>query len=202
MVNDDTTNAHQSDPNVSIDDNGNFVVSWFDRRNDDHDVYAQKYLSGGIPFGTNYRISNTGDMYQLRPSVILDNDRIFSSWQDNRGGQSGYDIWANVYDWDFNVGVNDIVRDKNPPTVYLYQNFPNPFSTFTMISYNVKEPGLVSLSIYDLQGKEVSSKVRIEHNKVNHTFSVHGSGLESGIYFYQLNVNNKYFQTIKMVLLK
>ena len=70
IINNDTINAHQSDPCVSIENNGNFIVSWFDRRTDDHDIYAQKYLSGGIPLGTNYRISNTEDFIKYGPQLF------------------------------------------------------------------------------------------------------------------------------------
>ncbi len=202
LVNDDTTNAHQSDPSVSIDDNGNFVISWFDRRNNDHDVYAQRYLSGGIPLGTNYRISNTGDMYQLRPSVVLDNNRIFSTWQDNRGGQSGYDVWANVYGWDSWVAIHDNYTENKVRNDILHQNFPNPFRLSSEITYSLDEQGYVTLEIYDLQGRKIKSLVNKHQPAKTFSVTIDGTELNSGIYFYKLNVGAKYSEAKKMIILR
>ncbi|MBI9038752.1 MAG: T9SS type A sorting domain-containing protein [Bacteroidales bacterium] len=99
-VNDDNSNNSQSYPNISVNEFGNFIIAWNDLRNGYKDVYAQRYLSNGTALGSNYMISNTGDLVQNGPVVVLGDDRVFASWQDNRGGQTGFDIWANVYDWE------------------------------------------------------------------------------------------------------
>ncbi len=202
MINNDTINAHQSDPCVSIENNGNFIVSWFDRRTDDHDIYAQKYLSGGIPLGTNYRISNTEDFYQIRPSVILDNDRIFSTWQDNRGGQSGYDIWANVLEWDSWVGLEEKPSIEKLSDQRLHQNFPNPFNSFTEISYTIYKPGFVTLDVYDLQGRKIKTLVNEYQSANNHSVIFDGSELESGVYYYSLEVGKKFLETKKLIIIR
>ncbi len=99
-VNNDTGTTNQTSPCVSVNGIGDFVISWLDRRNGNQDVYAQRYFSDGTPLGSNYRISNTGEMQQYNPAVILGNDRIYSTWQDNRGEQTGFDIWANIMNWE------------------------------------------------------------------------------------------------------
>jgi len=98
-VNDDTSGKTQSAPCISVNGFGNFIITWSDSRNGDSDVYAQRYLSNGTALGSNYRLSNTGEMRQSNSAVVLGNDRIYAAWQDNRGGQTGFDIWANVMNW-------------------------------------------------------------------------------------------------------
>jgi len=110
QVNSDTGYMHQSSPCISANGNGNFIITWSDRHSGNHDVYAQRYLSNGLPLGSNYRISNTGEMEQYGSVVILDNNKIYATWQDNRGGQTGYDIWANVFDWE-NFGQEIILHE-------------------------------------------------------------------------------------------
>jgi hypothetical protein len=100
QVNTDTGNTYQLYPCISARGNGDFIITWTDRRNGDKDVYAQRYLSNGMPLGNNYRVSNTGEMEQHDPQVILGNNRIYTTWQDKRGGQTKYDIWANVMNWE------------------------------------------------------------------------------------------------------
>ena len=110
QVNTDTGNTFQFSPCISTRGNGDFIITWSDQRNGNKDVYAQRYLSNGMPFGNNYRVSNTGEGEQFYHEVILGNSRIFTTWQDNRGGQTKYDIWANVMNWG-NFGQEIILHE-------------------------------------------------------------------------------------------
>ncbi len=202
QVNDDNGTATQSTPCVSADGDGKFIISWNDMRNGNHDVYAQRYLSSGQPIGNNYRISNTEDMRQMRPSVILDNNRIFSTWQDNRGGQTEYDIWVNVLDWDISVGIKDDLPSEISSMPYIFQNYPNPFNSSTKISYTLSEPGFVTLNIYDRLGRKIKSLVNKFQPAKTWSVNVDGSELESGIYFYRLNVGDEYIEVRKMILVR
>ena len=64
----------------------------------------------------------------------------------------------------------------------------------------------VTLKVYDLLGREVTTLVNEEKASGNYdvTFNAetrHGESLPSGIYFYKLQVG-KFMQTKKMILLK
>jgi len=94
---------------------------------------------------------------------------------------------------------------------YLFQNYPNPFNPSTRINYNVGEPGLVQLKVFNVLGVEVASLVNEFKNSGDYSvdFSATGgsasggnvSNLSSGVYFYTLSVNN-FTQTRKMILEK
>ena len=99
QVSGDTGNSYKYYPCISIGENGNFIISWTINFNGNDDVYAQRFLSDGTFLGNNYRISNTSEMEQNASEVVLGNNRIFSTWHDNRSGQTGFDIWANILDW-------------------------------------------------------------------------------------------------------
>ena len=86
-------------------------------------------------------------------------------------------------------------------TYYLSQNFPNPFNPSTRIEYNVGEPGLVQLKVYNVLGVEVASIVNEQQNAGNYTIGFDAARLSSGVYFYSLSVNN-FTQTRKMILEK
>jgi len=84
----------------------------------------------------------------------------------------------------------------------LSQNYPNPFNNSTMINYQLAMIGEVRLSIFDMQGREITTLVNENQNVGNYSVQFDGSGLSSGIYFYRLSVGSEFVETRKMVLLK
>ena len=103
------------------------------------------------------------------------------------------------------VGVESI-SNTIPGDFNLYQNYPNPFNPSTNIKFDVKQRGLVTIKIYDMLGKEVTTLVNeiLEPgNKVVTWEGVDGNGLNvsSGVYFYKM-VSGNYVSSRKMVLVK
>ena len=88
-----------------------------------------------------------------------------------------------------------------PTETKLLSNYPNPFNPSTTIKYQLKEPGFVTLKVYDILGKEVAALVN--ENKGAGYYSVHfdASKLSSGLYIYRLRVNN-FVESKKMLLTK
>ena len=101
----------------------------------------------------------------------------------------------------------------------LEQNYPNPFNPATQIQYYIPvavpspdfvgiEGPLVTLKVFDVLGREVSTLVNEKQKPGNYEVEFDGSELTSGIYFYRLQVYpaigwaGDYIETKKMVLLK
>jgi hypothetical protein len=99
-------------------------------------------------------------------------------------------------------GQTQQTNSLQPVTDYtLSQNYPNPFNPTTTISYHVTQPGLVTLRVFDILGREVATLVNMEQASGTYTARFDASHLSSGIYFYQLiapSVN----QTRKMLVTK
>jgi len=97
------------------------------------------------------------------------------------------------------------VEAEEPPNVIteyrLYQNYPNPFNPTTKIMYDVKNYGHVTLTIFNLLGQQVASVVDDVKDSGHYVAQFDGTRLATGIYFYEIQVNN--FRDIKkMVLLR
>ncbi len=88
-----------------------------------------------------------------------------------------------------------------PETYALSQNYPNPFNPTTKINFSIPKSGMVSLKVYDILGKEVSTLVNQNISAGNYTYEFDASRLSSGIYFYRLNVNG-FSEVKKMSLIK
>lgn len=83
----------------------------------------------------------------------------------------------------------------------LGQNYPNPFNPVTIINYQIKEKGFVTLKIYDILGKEVSVLVNEETEAGQYSVVFNSGSLPSGVYVYSLRVND-FIQNNTMTLLK
>jgi poly(3-hydroxybutyrate) depolymerase len=88
-----------------------------------------------------------------------------------------------------------------PKTFNLEQNFPNPFNPTTNISFSLPSKSFVSLKVFDLLGKEVTTLVSEEMPAGNYTQTWNAANLSSGIYFYCLKAGS-FTETKKLVLLR
>ena len=93
-----------------------------------------------------------------------------------------------------------------PATFTLHQNFPNPFNPITTLRYDLPSDALVTLSIYDMLGREITQLVNITQQagfksvQWDATDSK-GRPVSAGVYLYQIQAG-EFVQTKKMVLLK
>lgn len=65
----------------------------------------------------------------------------------------------------FNYSNNIEVEINNIISYKLEQNYPNPFNPETKIKYGIEKTGFVSLKVYDILGKEVTSLVNQVQNE-------------------------------------
>ena len=88
-----------------------------------------------------------------------------------------------------------------PTTYELKQNFPNPFNPTTKIKYSIPQDGLVSLIVFDIIGRKVTSLVNENKKAGNYEADFNGKGLSSGIYLCKISSGN-YTNSIKMLFIK
>jgi len=202
-VNDDQGSSFYWDggPSSSTDVSGNFVITWADWRNGNRDIYAQRYTSDGSTLGSNFIVINTSEEDQFDPDVKLWNGRIYNTWTDNRTGGTGYDIWANVLDWNNPVGVEDKETLEIPSAFSLSQNYPNPFNPSTTIRYSIPQSSNVVIKVFDVLGNEIETLVNEEKSTGTYELTLYAWSLPSGVYFYRLQTGS-FVEIKKMLLLK
>jgi len=84
----------------------------------------------------------------------------------------------------------------------LFQNYPNPFNSSTNISYSLRVKSLITLRIYDIAGKEITTLENGYKLAGEHKILFDAVNLSSGIYFYSLSADNKLIETKKLIILK
>lgn len=88
-----------------------------------------------------------------------------------------------------------------PQKYELSQNYPNPFNPSTKINYSIPYSEFVSLKVYDINGREVSSLVNEIQIGGYYAISFNASDLPGGVYFYSLTTNS-FTNARRMVLIK
>jgi len=139
-------------------------------------------------------------------SELLDED-----WQWEEGYYykvSAVDVHGNESPYAL-LEPDDLTGDEPlevPDATFLAQNFPNPFNPITTIGFGIKEPGHISLRIYDTAGRLV--RTVIDESRPAGRYEVgwngsddNGAPAASGVYFYRLRAGD-FLETKKMVLLR
>jgi hypothetical protein len=90
--------------------------------------------------------------------------------------------------------------------IRLGRNVPNPFSTETTISYNLRSKGRINLDVYTLTGRLVRTLVDGSVGAGSHQVTWDGKdnrgrAVGSGVYYYRMNVEDD-TQAGKMILLR
>jgi N-acetylneuraminic acid mutarotase len=108
------------------------------------------------------------------------------------------------YDVESDTTTATTVRSNavgNPSSFKLFQNYPNPFNPSTTIRFSIPKSCFVSLKIYDLLGKEITTLINGKKSSGEYAVDWNGKGLPSGMYLYQLKAG-EFAETRKLILQK
>lgn len=104
-------------------------------------------------------------------------------------------LWMNA------IGAVDKPEAGLPSELMLFQNYPNPFNPATTIDFSLPRSGMVTLSVYDLLGKEVETILNGPLEAGDHTVQWDARHYSSGVYFIRLRMEG-YAQTKKVTVLR
>ena len=140
---------------------------------------------GWIPFMCN--IDDPGKEVQLQ--WPLPENLAYTNEDLKQGGTDGLPVG----DLNWFKGALGIYNHRASATKIAVSNYPNPFSTFTTISYSLKESSEVRLTIYNIMGEEVAVLVNEKQQPGNHTVRwdprrASGYSVAKGIYMCKIQV--------------
>ncbi|MDP3149010.1 MAG: T9SS type A sorting domain-containing protein [Ignavibacteria bacterium] len=118
--------------------------------------------------------------------------------------------WFNwIYKPNFVVSVSN-EQNIIPKEFSLSPNYPNPFNPQTKVKYEIAVNSIVSINIYNILGKEITTLVEKEQTPGSYQINweakdSEGKLLPSGVYLIRLSANGKvvnYTKTVKAILIK
>ncbi|MGE5498008.1 MAG: T9SS type A sorting domain-containing protein [Syntrophothermus sp.] len=149
-----------------------------------------------IPFAAFNYPANLGDSVVFIGARVNDidefddkNSNYYASawWFKQDVGQHG-PAWIALGPAQPLVSVND--KKPVPTSIELYANYPNPFNPVTTIKYSVNKTSDVTLYVYDMLGQVVSVVKQANAQAGTNEFKFSAASLASGVYFYQIKVND------------
>ncbi len=114
-----------------------------------------------------------------------------------------------IYIYMGDTSVVTEVNEKDSPTpgsFKLFAPYPNPFNPTTRIKFEISGQARndnthITLKVYDVLGREITTLINEDKPVGEYEVKFDGTGLPSGVYFYQLR-SGSFVETKKMVLLK
>jgi hypothetical protein len=98
------------------------------------------------------------------------------------------------------ISTEQIERDV-PEEVFLGHNYPNPFNPETTIPFGIDQDMNVSLVIYDVLGRKITTLIDQRLTAGRYSQSFKANHLASGVYFYRL-ITDKKVVVRKLTLIK
>jgi hypothetical protein len=104
-------------------------------------------------------------------------------------------------EWTCGIEDNDDAFVAGERGFELYQNYPNPFNPVTQIKFALSKSADVKLYVYNMAGQKVVELVNGKMKSGFHTVFFDGEKLNSGVYYYVLEVEG-ITQSRRMLLIK
>ncbi|MFH1734976.1 MAG: spondin domain-containing protein, partial [bacterium] len=81
-------------------------------------------------------------------------------------------------------------QDVTAPSTYALEGaFPNPFNPTTTIRFAIPEEAKVTLTVFDVQGRQIAELVNSFRQAGSHNVTFDASNLASGVYLYRLEMS-------------
>lgn len=132
--------------------------------------------------GTSYRLFLLGKTYA-------------GHWQN----ESDYKMskeWTVIYPL-----VVDFSKTQLPRQFHLYNNFPNPFNSNTLLRFDVPEKQRIRIEVYNVVGKKMKTLVEKLYDAGTYELKLSTKNWSSGVYYYRMTAGD-YHATRRMLLVR
>ncbi|MBC8376101.1 MAG: T9SS type A sorting domain-containing protein [FCB group bacterium] len=158
--------------------------------------------------GSNPEMTDGVVIGQTASTDYTDSDVDFVNGATYYYAVAGLDIHENLGEAtsSFVMTVVNIDLQGLPEEFALNQNYPNPFNPSTSINFSLPEASEMTLTVYDLSGREVARLVDASMNAGFHQviwngLTAQGETLSTGMYIYRMQAGT-YTETRKMTYLR
>lgn len=161
-----------------------------------HIIDVSSGVVTALKAATTYRLGKHDNPSMLGDLEVIDNnDGTFDIFV--LGNQNG----ISAYTYDAASAMVNIADVDLPAKFELRQNYPNPFNPVTTIRYQLKEDADLSIAIFDINGRHITTLFEGSQTAGGHELKFNALELPSGQYLYRLTAGDVSV-TRKMILMK
>jgi hypothetical protein len=168
---------------------GDKVYACIEYNNQHTDIISKRYES--LKIGADYS-------FRLLDPVGVARANDYSAWTTG-GYPGGRNLMVRLNINDHSNLIDGVDATRTSTTVG--QNYPNPFSHTTDISYELAEDSEVSITVMDLTGRKLLDINSGFQTAGRHNTRIDASGLDAGIYLYTLKAGG-FTETKRMTVSK
>lgn len=161
--------SHQFFPSIAVNNGGNLVITWYDRRNDAENKMTEYYMTisrdGGDTFEQDFAVSTeSSDFGMIGQSngnfgigeytqVVTTSGYALPFWADGRTNDGNIEIFTALIPLSENVStdVNEVISISS--VLSIRSVFPNPVSDIANVDIHLKEPTQLQVKIFSNDGK-------------------------------------------------
>jgi len=164
-------------------------------------------------FSVNFKDNESGLIAGSDGTILITHDGgITWEYQDSGTDNNLYSICYTNSGSGFSAGLWGTILHSSPVTtsdhehiisnntIFDLQCFPNPFSESATLSYSLQQKSVVSIEIYNSQGRSVFKQKEEVKSEGQHKIIFDSQKLPTGVYYFTLQTN-KGIQTTKMIKL-
>ena len=174
------------------------------------------YYNAGAAEAVVYGVTSGGQLWEYSTSTGLTEIGNFGTagvvglatyYNDNTAHAVVYALTyiGGLWEYSTNDGFyGNVAAVEDPiaiPTAQLHQNYPNPFNPSSTIEFTLLQPRDIQLTVYNIQGHQVTKLVDEPRNAGIYQVRFDGYGLASGVYVYRLVAGDQVVAR-KMVLIR
>ncbi|NCA84271.1 MAG: T9SS type A sorting domain-containing protein [Clostridia bacterium] len=182
-------------PPIAIAENAVLTFKTFVRLNSyDYDEYLVRASTDGFTWENIWSASDYPagvSNYEDDVAVSLNSyvgQEVRFAWQ--AYNLYGGNLWYSWFVDDVKIRATDTLVGINKKIDLPGSSaFPNPFSTFTTISFKMQQAGKVSLNVFRNDGTKVFEKIFYDLPAGFHEMKIDGNEVPSGFYYYQLQTS-------------
>jgi hypothetical protein len=168
-------------PEVALLDDGRFMVGWTDSSAAGFNARGREYAATGTPLGPPVRLMDRPGAPSGLVHVAAQAGRFLYTYLGVLPGERPR-VFANV------LATPVSGAPEGPPegAVVTLSNFPNPFRHRTTITFELREPGPVRLTLVEPTGREVLTLFDGVRPGGVHEVAFDAGSLPGGLYLYRL----------------
>ena len=158
--------------------------------------------------GTNTEMTDGEIIAQTASSEYTDTDIDFANGVTYYYAVAGLDIHENLGEASSSVIMTVVSVDLQaiPTEFAMNQNYPNPFNPSTQINFSLPEASEMTLTVYDLSGRQIVRLVETSmsagyHQVIWNGMNAQGESVSTGMYIYRMQAGN-FSETRKMTYLR